>query len=127
LLASLVNDALNQSQDRDCAAELLDIAAKAGIEDVEVLLAQARFDQRRGFLDTAESALHRACELVRSRGGRRNAWPFFYLAKLLTRRGDLPEAEQVLLDGEEFCFKHEIRSATVLRAIQGQLGTVYLY
>ena len=121
LLADLAQIALTQSQDR--VAERLIAAAKyANVEDVSILIVEGRMMLRRRNLSLAEEAFDRARQLTI-----RNPWPYFYLGRIFADTGRMDAAIDVLFEGEAFIYDGNLRGGNALRAIQTQLGLVYLY
>ena len=121
LLADLARIALTQSQDH-VAESLIDIAKRARIEDISILIVEGRMMLRRRELSLAETAFNRARQLTT-----RNPWPYFYLGRIYANTGRMDDAIDVLFEGESFIFDHDLRGGNALRAIQTQLGLVYLF
>ena len=121
LLADLARIALTQSQDR-VAESLIDTAKEANVEDVSILIVEGRMMLRRRELSRAEAAFDRARQLTT-----RNPWPYFYLGRIYADTGQMDAAIDVLFDGESFIYDGNLRGGNALRAIQTQLGLVYLY
>lgn len=121
LLADLARIALTQSQDR-VAESLIETAKGANVEDVSILIVEGRMMLRRRELSLAEEAFDRARQLTT-----RNPWPYFYLGRIYADTGRMDTAIDVLFDGESFIYDGNLRGGNALRAIQTQLGLVYLY
>ena len=121
LLAELARIALTQSQDR-VAESLIDTAKRGNIEDVSILIVEGRMMLRRRKVSLAEEAFDRARQLTT-----RNPWPYFYLGRIYADTGRMDDAIDVLFDGESFIYDGNLRGGNALRAIQTQLGLVYLY
>ncbi len=120
LLSDLAKAALTQFRD-DIAEELVETARSAGIEDVSILIVQARMLLRRDRLSDAESILKRACQITD-----RNPWPFYYLGSTYIRLGHLEPAIDTLQEGIEFVYRVEARSRNALNAMHTQLAYAYL-
>lgn len=120
LLTELARIALTQSQDH-IAEKLIDIATKARVEDVSILIIEGRMMLRRNDLRKAEEVFQRALELTT-----RNPWPFFYLGRIYLNAGKLDEAIDVLYEGEKFAYENGGQRGRALNAIRTQLGIAYL-
>jgi Flp pilus assembly protein TadD len=121
LLAEIARHALTQFQD-DAVEELVGIARRAHVQDVNVLVTDARLALRRGQFDHAEEVLLRAIQVTEW-----NAWPYYYLGHLYVRAGRLEEALDVLHKGEAFSYEKEVKSRRVLSAIHTEMGKTYLF
>lgn len=121
LLSDLAKIALTQYQE-SLADEVLDIARRAGVEDVSILVVEGRLALRRKQLDAAETALERARKLTR-----RNPWPYYYLGVVMMRRGNLDGAAEALHEGLEFIAQVGPRSQRAAHAISTKLAVVYLF
>jgi tetratricopeptide (TPR) repeat protein len=121
LLSELTKIALTQYQADELAEELIAIARKAGVEDVNILVTEGRFLLRKGRLLEAENACEKAVEKTE-----RNPWPFYYLGNVRIRLGKLDKALEILLQGEQFCYRKNTRNRGAYNAIRTKLGLAYL-
>ena len=122
LLGDLVKISLSQYQGDTTAKQFIDLARSIGVEDVSVLVAEGRIYLRQNQLNDAAEVFRRAQQL-----SRRNPWPYYYLGTTYQRMGRLEAAIDVLLEGEEFYYRAEVRSRNALNAIRTQLGLAYLF
>ncbi len=122
LLADLGKIALSQYQDDTLAKKILKLARDVGIEDVSMLMFEARMLLRRNKLYDAETVLVRAKQITRF-----NAWPYYYLGIAYYRMGRLDDAITVLEDGRDFFYESNARSRRALNAIRTQLAVAYLF
>ena len=120
LLTELARIALTQSQDH-IAEKLIDIASKARVEDVSILIIEGRMMLRRNDLGRAEEVFERALQITT-----RNPWPFFYLGRIYLNSGKLDEAIDVLFEGENFAYENGGQRGRALNAIRTQLGIAYM-
>ena len=121
LLVDLDKISLSQFDDR-LAERLVEIARSAGVENTSVLLVKGRLHLRRREFNDAEASFERARELTE-----KNPWPYFYLGRVLMRRGGLDDAVQVLEEGIDFFYNVGSRNRRALNALRGQLGQAHLY
>lgn len=121
LLAELARIALTQFQD-DAIHKLVEVAKSAGVEDVGLLVVEARLALRHRDYGTAERVLK-----VAVRRTERNPWPYYYLGRTYFLLGHLDDAIDTLVEGERFCYESEVRSRRPINAIRTQLGLAYIF
>lgn len=122
LVADLAKISLSQYQDDRTTTRLVEVARRAGVENVSLLVVEGRmFLRHEQFLD-AERVFQRARQLTRF-----NPWPFYYLGVTYQRMGRLQDAIDVLEDGQEFFYNSESRTRNALNAIRTKLGLAYLF
>lgn len=120
LFRRLSQIALFQSRE-DIAEKLVIIAQDSQIDETSIFLVQGHVAIRRKDLDKAEWCYERARNSTRN-----NAWPFFYLGKILISTGEFDEAVTVLYDGLTFCEDRQWLRGNAKNAIATKLGIAYV-
>ena len=121
LLTELIRITLSQ-RDIRTAKNIIHIAKNSKVEEVSIIVSDARILIRENELHAAEKRLLRARKITN-----KNPWVYYYLGYVYMRMGDFEKAITTFYEGIEFCEKNEFRSRNAMNAMMTQLSLAYLF
>ena len=89
--------------------------------NIALSLLEGRIALRRRDFDTAKDCFKQAI-----RSARTDPWAFYYLGTTCMRMGDLPEAIDILYEGEKYVSERNRIRGGVKNAIRSKLGVAYV-